>query len=131
MFKKGTGDWTQYRGADVVEVDLHWCPEDRHPEDRREWIPYQEKMGQVEACALAALKDAYERGTKWVLFIHGHSTSRPGRVTSRSVVRRLMRSKEATPYICRSESIQHETVFVAAIRPKPNQSGVAAGDAGG
>jgi len=25
-----------------------------------------------------------------------------------------MRSKEATPYICRRECIQHETVFVAA-----------------
>jgi hypothetical protein len=123
MFTKGSGNWTQYRGPDVMEVDFHWCPGDRHPDDRRGWTPYAERMGEVERRALAALRDAYERGVKRVLFTHGSSTSRPGATTARSVVRSVMRSTEATPYLCRRECIQHETVFVAAIRPKPPDDG--------
>jgi hypothetical protein len=104
----------------VIEVDFHRSSADRHPEDRdREWLPYAEKMGAVHSDALAALKDAYERGIRWVLLIHGSSTSRPFKMTSRSVVRKLMRSKEATLYICRRESVQHDTVFLACIRQRP------------
>src|ERR1035437_9916430 len=51
------------------------------------------------------------------MFLHGWSTSRPGNTTSRSQVRKLMQSKESTPYIVRRDCIQHDTVFVAAIRP--------------
>jgi hypothetical protein len=122
-FKQGSGSWKQYRAlpGEMTEVDFHRCPEDRHPDDRdREWVPYAAKMGQVEHDALEALKDAYERGVNWVLFTHGWSTSGPFKMTSRSVVRQLMRSKEATPYIRRSMCIQHESVFVAAIRPRPS-----------
>jgi hypothetical protein len=96
--KPGSGNWTQYRRLpELLEVDLHRCPEDRHPHHLPGYEPYEAKMGKVEADALAALKDAYERGLKWVLFVHGSPTSRPGKTTSRSVVRGLMRSKEATP----------------------------------
>ena len=66
--------------------------------------------------AFEALKDAYQQGLSYVIFTHGHSTSRPGQTTARSQIRKLMRSKSATPYMIRSESIQHESVFVAAIR---------------
>ncbi len=37
--------------------------------------------------------------------------------TARSVIRGLMRSKAATPYIVRNQCIQHHSCFVAAIRP--------------
>jgi hypothetical protein len=113
LFKTGTGDWTQYRRRDgVTEVDFHRS--EFGPRD----IPYWEAMVAVRQETLTALKSAYERGDKWVLFRHGSSTSRLGKQTARSEVRGLMRSKEATPYICRRECIQHETVFVAAIRSR-------------
>jgi hypothetical protein len=76
-------------------------------------------MGNVWERAFEALRGAHEQGAKYVLFTHGSSTSRLGKTTARSQVRGLMRSKEATPYILRSKCIQHDTVFVAAIRPKP------------
>jgi hypothetical protein len=113
LFKTGTGDWTQFRRRDgVTEVDFH----------RSEFGPpegaYWEVMMAVRQEALTALKTAYERGDKWVLFRHGWSTSRLGKQTARSEVRGLMRSKAATPYICRRECIQHVSVFVAAIRSR-------------
>jgi hypothetical protein len=120
MFKKGEGSWTQYRAADVMEVDFHPCRHDCHPDDREEGhMPYWEKMATVYSDALKALEVAYESGVKWVLFTHGHSTSRPGNTTSRSVIRGLMRSKKATPYILRRLCEQHKSAFLAAIRPKP------------
>src|SRR5262245_29336339 len=110
MFQDGEGDWTKYRQLPgVVEVDFHYGD---YGEQR---MPLLEAMGGVEFRTLEALKDAYERGVKWVLFTHGASTSRPFKMTARSVVRGVMRSKAATPYIIRRECIQHRTVFVAAI----------------
>jgi hypothetical protein len=81
-------------------------------------MPYSDVMAEISHEVLAKLKKAYENGVKWVLFIHGSSTSGPGKTTARSMVRGVMRYKDATPYICRSKCIQHETVFLAAIRPK-------------
>jgi hypothetical protein len=115
MFKKGSGSWTQYRQLpSLIEIDFH------HSGYEPREMPYEEAMGNVWHDALEALRTAYQQGKRYVLFTHGSSTSRPGKTTARSQVRGLMRSKEATPYICRSECIQHETVFVAAIRPNPN-----------
>jgi hypothetical protein len=85
--------------------------------------PYWERMDSVWDRALEALEKAQEQGVSYVLFTHGWSTSSPGKTTARSQVRKLMRSPTATPYILRSECIQHESVFVAAIRPKPAASG--------
>jgi hypothetical protein len=115
MFKKGTVDWKQYRADGFREVDFH-----RSGTSSGYRVPFahEEAMAEVERDALDALRSAHAQGVKTVLFRHGCSTSRPGRTTSRSVVRSLMRSKEATPYICRSQCIQHESVFVAAIRSK-------------
>jgi hypothetical protein len=113
MFKKGTEDWKKYRADGVREVDFH-----RSGTSSGYRVPFAYAMAEVERDVLDALRSAHAQGVKTVLFTHGCSTSRPGRTTSRSVVRSLMRSKEATPYICRSQCIQHESVFVAAIRSK-------------
>ena len=112
--KNESGDWTRYRTLpELVEVDFHWSEEGPRQES------YYEAMEDVYDVALDSLKTAFENGRRYVLFRHGHSTSRPGQTTARSVVRGLMRSKEATPYIIRSQCIQHYAVFVAAIRPNP------------
>lgn len=113
-FAVGSGDWTEYRKLPgVIEVDFH------HEVPRRgEWLPpYHERMELVAQQALASLQAAYaDLSVDYVLFTHGRSTSRPGATTSRSQVRKLMSSKEATPYIDRRRCILHESVFVAAIR---------------
>jgi hypothetical protein len=114
MSKKGTGDWTLHRGEGVREVDFH-----RSSEATQSQFHDLQVMEKVRGDALAALKTAYERGDKAVLFTHGWSTSRPGQQSSGSVIRSLMESEEAEPYICHSECIQYESVFVAAIRPRP------------
>jgi len=111
VFKRESGSWTQYRKLpSVVEVDFHWS--EHGPRE----LPYWEAMGQVHQTALESLKAAQESGNRYVLFRHGWSTSRLGKTTARSEVRSLMRSPEATPYIIRRECIQHDSVFVAAIK---------------
>ena len=115
MFKKGTGDWTQYRGPGVREVDFHRAQPKRERAFQGRFA-FENHMAQVEEEALDALKKAYEDGTEAVLFLHGWSTSRPGRTSSRSVVRGLMRSSKVTRYLNRRKSIQHNSVFRAAIR---------------
>ena len=112
-FQKGSGNWTQYRELpSLSEVNFHFSEYGRREE------PYENVMADVRDAALAALIEAQEDGDEYVLFIHGSSTSRPSNTTARSQIRKLMRSKESTPYICRRKCIQHTTVFVAAIRPK-------------
>ena len=112
MFKKQFGDWNQYRKLpNHLEVDFHWADYgDRH-------MSYWEKMSQVEGTTWESLEKAQKDSNKYVIFTHGCSTSHNGKKTARSVVRSIMRSKKATPYIIRKECIQHERVFVAAIRP--------------
>jgi len=110
-WRKEQGDWTQFRALpNAVEIDLHRSGTERYPG------PYEERMGEVWNDTLAALKSAFDSGKSFLLIRHGSSTSRPGRTTSRSVVRNLMRSPAATPYIDRARSIEHDSVFVAAIR---------------
>lgn len=97
-----------------MEIDFH------HSEPR--YIGYYEAMTEAYERALSAIREAYAQGIPYVLLVHGHSTSRPGKTTQRSVIRSLMRSKDATPYIVRSECIQHHTIFVAKIRsPNPTE----------
>ena len=69
--------------------------------------------------ALDALRDADETGARYVPFTHRWSTSEGWKktTTARPVVRVLMRSPAATPYIIRRDCIQHYSVSVAAIRP--------------
>jgi hypothetical protein len=116
MKKMDVGDWTEFRKLPGVrEVDFHPDPND----DITMRLPYWEEMENVAKRALAALKDAYESGDQYVLFTHGWSTSHMGKTTSRSQVRKTMMSKEATPYIDRRRSIQHYSVFLAAVRRRP------------
>lgn len=114
MFKKGSGDWKEYRKlGSHFEIDFH------PPDDGTlDGLSYRERMDNVTEVSRKALRRAYEAGDEYVIFRHGSSTSRPGATTSRSQVRKLMRDKEATPYIVRRECIQHDSVFVAAIRRK-------------
>ena len=110
-FKYAVRNWVEYRQLpDLVEQDFHWVGDDSAGS-------YHENMQTVLAVALNGLIAAQAAGKKYVLFTHGGSTSRPGMTTSRSQVRKLMGSKEATPYIIRRECIHQSTVFVAAIRP--------------
>ena len=112
QFKIERGDWIKYRKLpDLTEVDFHLSQEEPPHHD------YDESMGDAWQIALDSLKRAYaDSKTCYVLFTHGQSTSRRGRTTSRSVVRGLMRSTDATPYIDRKRCIQHDSVFVAVIR---------------
>lgn len=112
-FKNESGNWTAYRELPgVTEIDFHRSDE---PSEHSYW----EAMDLVRAETLASLKWAQANGKRYLLIRHGHSTSHQGTTTSRSQVRGLMRSPDATPYILRSQSIQHYSVFVAAIRPLP------------
>lgn len=119
-FLQGSGDWTEYRKLQPsMEVDFH--PPDVPCQDRP-WHQRGLNEGEVWDRSMEALKKAQEQGYAYVLFRHGHSTSGPFRTTARSIVRKLMRGKEATPYIVRRNCIQHESVFVAAIRLPPGQT---------
>ena len=112
VFLKGAEDWTKYRKLpNIMEVDYH------RSDSGPRYEPYHVYMEEVYEEALEILKSAQQDGFDWVLFRHGSSTSRRGKTTTRSMVRSLMRRKESTPYIVRSKSIQHETVFLAAVRP--------------
>lgn len=109
-FIPGFGPWHEYRTfGKVYEIDFH---RGRRDPD----LSYWDAMAQVGRDVFDALKFAQRNGYDFVLFTHGWSTSRLGATTSRSMVRGLMRSPEATPFILRSRSIQHESVFLAAIR---------------
>ncbi|MDA3896772.1 MAG: hypothetical protein PF482_11580 [Desulfobacteraceae bacterium] len=110
QFQKGSGDWDRkYNSLSKLTVDLH--------DSGKPFKPYHELMAEAHSMTMEALQKAQQEGFDYVLVLHGSSTSRPGKTTKRSIVRSLMRSKESTPYIIKSKSIQQETVFLAAIRP--------------
>jgi len=110
-FQKASGNWTKYRSLNnLKEVDFHWA-------DQRGDGTYYEKMAKVWDVALESLVEAQKAGHQYLLYTHGHSTSRIGKTTSRSQIRKLMRSKEATPYIVRSQCEQHDSVFLAVLKP--------------
>jgi ABC transporter substrate binding protein len=90
------------------EIDLHFGRRDRN-------ASYDEAMADIEQLIRESLRKAQENGRPYVMFMHGHPTSRPGKTTARSVVRSFMRSKEATPFIMRADCIQHPAVFFAKI----------------
>lgn len=111
MFKKEFGDWTKYRELHHINVDFHY-----DEDDEEMMLPYYEKMEIAGRRSLSALINAQKDGIPYVLFTHGYSTFQIGKTTHRSVVRALMMDKKATPYIIRKNCIQHDSVFVAAIR---------------
>ena len=108
MFQDAYGPWPKI--AKGPQYDFHRSGQN----DGRS---YDDHMHDVYEETLNTLKRACEHGLDFITFIHGNSTSGIGKRTSRSVIRELMRSKEATPYIVRKECIQHETIFVACLKP--------------
>jgi hypothetical protein len=116
------GDWGKYRELPgVCEYDFHRAetgpPEIGPPEIGPPEIDYQSAMASVRDDALNELRKAHaNRACQYLLLRHGHSTSRLGKTTTRSVIRSLMRSPDATPYIDRAKCIQHQSVFVAALK---------------
>lgn len=111
-FKIESGDWIGYRKLpNIKEVDFHRA-------ETESTGSYYENMQDIWNAALWELEKAQEGNYRYVLFTHGWSTSKPGKTTARSQIRKLMRSKESTPFIIRKDCIQHPSVFVAAIRPK-------------
>jgi len=114
-FKKEYCNWIKYREyPDLMERDYHLSGEEASGNSTGN---YYENMNNVWNDTLRHLKMAQEEGKQYLLLTHGWSTSRLGQITSRSQIRKLMRSKEATPYIVRKNCIQHDSVFLAAIRP--------------
>jgi hypothetical protein len=111
--KQRTGDWKELRAKFGLtpedEVDLHFGRRDPH-------TPYDNVMADVETLVERSLIEAQKAGRPYLMFIHGSSTSRPGKTSARSVVRQFMRSKAATPLIEWSGCIQHRTIFLAKIR---------------
>ena len=111
--KREEGNWVSYRErfglSKADEIDLHFGRRDLG-------TSYYDVMADVEYLVRDSLRKAQESGGQFVMFVHGWSSSRPGRTTARSVVRGFMRSKEATPFIVRADCVQHSTVFVAKIR---------------
>jgi hypothetical protein len=118
MFKREFGDWVKYRSSLNLsrddEVDLHLGRRDRS-------ISYEEAMGENDGIVEGSLREAQRVGRLYVVFRHGSSTSRPGKTTARSQVRKFMRSKLATPLIERRDCIRHPTVFVAKVRLTPQK----------
>lgn len=114
--KRESGNWVHYRKqfnlTPADEVDFHYGERDSS-------IPYWEAMAEISDVVENCLRKAQAEGRAYLMFIHGWSTSRPGATTVRSMVRGFMRSPQATPFIERRGCIQHETVFVAKIRPLP------------
>jgi len=117
-FRRDQGDWVRFRNfPNNEELDLHFSQF-----GFRE-TSYCEAMDETYRLVLDRLRKASEGGkTMFLLVTHGCSTSRPGKTTSRSQVRKLMRSPDATPYIVRKECIEHRSVFVAAIRHTSNKT---------
>ncbi len=114
-FRLGRGPWRQYRAqlglSESDEIDLHFGKRDPS------LLTFREAMAGVTGLVAASLEAAQRKGRPYVMFIHGSSTSRRGKTTARSQVRNFMRSKHATPLIDRGGCIQHDTVFVARLKP--------------
>ena len=109
-FQKGSGNWERYRRPDCREVDLHFGKRDPLVKS------YAQAMAEVTELVERSLREAQQDGCPYVMFRHGRSTSRRGKVTARSQVRGFMRSPKATPLIQREHCIQHEAIFLAKVR---------------
>jgi hypothetical protein len=101
------GDWKRFRALpNSIEVHFHWSERGGEKGD------YDERMSEVRDAALNALNSAQENGTSYIIFTHGASTSGLGKTTAPSVVRKLMRSSAATPYIDRCQCVQAMRPFL-------------------
>jgi hypothetical protein len=119
--QRATGDWTELRKLPGVrEVDLHFAQGGAPigPSSN-----FAGKMAAVRQHVLQQIVAAsQDEAVAFLLVVHGKSTSRPGRTSSRSVVRDLARDKAVTPYIDRAKCVQHESCFAFALR-RENERG--------
>ena len=83
-------------------------------------MSYHEAMDQAEQEAMSSIAEAYQQGLSYLLVTRGNSTSRKGKTTTRSVIRKLFKSPKAPPYVNRRESIQHRSAFLFALKINPN-----------
>lgn len=106
-------NWSEFRKLpNHREVDFHWATDDSTT------FEHWRAMAEVGRVTLRALQEAQRAGASYLLLLHGCSIGdAETQPNARSVIRGLMRSKTATPYIVRSRCIQHHSCFVAAIRP--------------
>jgi hypothetical protein len=111
-FRKGWDNWESYRRPDCLEVDLHFGKRDPLVKS------FAQAMAEITELVERTLREAQQDGRPYIMFIHGRSTSRRGKVTARSQVRGFMRSPKATPLVQRDQCIQHETIFLAKVRPR-------------
>ena len=106
-------NWSEFRKLpNHIEVDFHWAASDGAS------CEHWRTMSEVGRVTLRALQEAQRAGASYLLLLHGSSeVDEETQTTARSIIRGLMRGKSATPYIIRSQCIQHHSCFVAAIRP--------------
>jgi len=77
---------------------------------------YHDTLSRAHQIALDGLKQAQKEGYDYLLLVHGHGS--PGQTTPASIVRKLIRSKESTPYVIKLRSKKYDDVLLAAIRRK-------------
>lgn len=94
---------------DILHVDFHRA-------GTSPGVSFEDKMRRTYREARAALRTARSRGYAYIAFTHGGRELPRGRRSTRSVVRGLIRSPEATPYVERSRCILTPAVTVAALR---------------
>jgi len=106
-------NWIEFRRLpNYREVDFHWVTNESDDD-------YLQAIEDVRRLAIRALQKAQSEGVSYLLLLHESPMSEGlRRTTARSTIRKLMRSRNATPYILRSQCVQHHTCFVAAIRPR-------------
>jgi hypothetical protein len=109
--KHAGGPWIELDKPGAQRLDLHFGKGDGSK-------PYQERMSDVLRLVFDTLKQAQSDGVEWILITHGSSTSGAFKTSARSVVRGLMRSPEATPFIVRKDCVQHETAFLVRVNPR-------------
>jgi len=110
-FQTGSGDGREWKKRlDTFVVDYH--------DGEDHGMEYWEHLVDFYNRTMTALIKAQKEGYGFILFTHGSSTSRQGKQTARSEVRKIMRGKKGTPFIIRKNCIDYGSSFLAAIRPK-------------
>ena len=101
--------WEWKKHPKTLVIDYHDGPD--------HGMAYWEHLECWHKRTMDALKKAQKEKLEYVLFTHGSSTSRQGKETARSVVRKIMRGKNGTPYIIRKKCIDYGSAFLAVIKP--------------
>jgi hypothetical protein len=97
------------RRSDVLHVDFHWA-------GSAPGVSHAKKVRDCYGESLSALQSAHERGLAWVVFMQGSSTSGRSKDSCRSVIRELLQSPAATPYVDRARCFSNSSITAVAIR---------------